>query len=897
MAFTKITPADLVDKGVIGLPDTPELNTTEMQEKFDEIALEVLVPAHNALVDELDSAFTGKMDKANPTGTGSISFNMNQYASIGEKSATFNNSSQASGQYAFASGSSTSASGIGSFSANGNTSAKGDYSFSHGISSSAIGQGSKASGEATCAFGSNSSSNGEGVFYLLYSIATITVTSIDSTTKRATCSLSETDSSFIEGAILEISASRSEYFAITSVSGTTVELDCSQSDYLSVGLTIFQGNYSIYGNTNIAIGKNSTTDGEGTIAGSDNQKAEGKYNVPDFDGEYAHIIGGGLSDNDRKNIFTVDWEGNVKADGDITDGSDNVLSEKADKATTLAGYGITDAKIENGTIRLGNETLTPITEPFTRNADGLVPKSGSATTHQYLRSDGVWAKPDDESVSKKDITGLDYDYDLLLTGHESGDRTGNALHSTDIYFNAKEKDLHVEKINGIVVDNILPTDTESGNPAVITDAFGGACKSLKLTLEPIQSGSGTPSPSNVRPISGRSSLKISRTQKNLLPYSLASLKVLNSSGSWSDNVYTINGVTYTVNVDSNGFLLGIVANGTASANADFLIWMKNNADSGLIPMTYKMNGCPDGGATDGSTYFMGYYSPGKSQYNFGGSGINIVVAENDAIGSNIFCRIANGYNAQNKEFEPMLRLTSITDYSYEPYNGESITITFGQTVYGGTCDVLSGEMVIDRAIIDLGTKDWNSASSVGRVNSVVAISGAVNPSANVNKADMICNKYEVLPYYVDGQQGHDANSTLNSMAIFASNNNTVFIYDSALANMTGAQVKTALSGTIVCYKLASPITVQLTPKQISLLHGDNVLTTDADSIEASYSADVALYIEKKIAEGSNNNRSVDNSSLSKGGSSETEGEDVKSIVPDTKDVLMKKTDSSESEER
>ena len=36
---------------------------------------------------------------------------------------------------------------------------------------------------------------------------------------------------------------------------------------------------------------------------------------------------------------------------------DNVL----DKPTTIAGYGITDAKIENGTITLGNQTITPLT--------------------------------------------------------------------------------------------------------------------------------------------------------------------------------------------------------------------------------------------------------------------------------------------------------------------------------------------------------------------------------------------------------------------------------------------------------------------------------------------------------------------------------------------------------
>jgi len=36
-------------------------------------------------------------------------------------------------------------------------------------------------------------------------------------------------------------------------------------------------------------------------------------------------------------------------------------SQKADKATTLAGYGITDAKIANGTITLGSNSITPIT--------------------------------------------------------------------------------------------------------------------------------------------------------------------------------------------------------------------------------------------------------------------------------------------------------------------------------------------------------------------------------------------------------------------------------------------------------------------------------------------------------------------------------------------------------
>ena len=55
MAFTKILDSDVADKGVIGLPDTPNLSTQAMQEKFDEIALDVLKPKHNDLIDELEA--------------------------------------------------------------------------------------------------------------------------------------------------------------------------------------------------------------------------------------------------------------------------------------------------------------------------------------------------------------------------------------------------------------------------------------------------------------------------------------------------------------------------------------------------------------------------------------------------------------------------------------------------------------------------------------------------------------------------------------------------------------------------------------------------------------------------------------------------------------------------
>lgn len=53
MAFDKITAEDTNGKGVVGLPDTPQLDTTSMQKKFDELATDVIIPKFNKLVDDM----------------------------------------------------------------------------------------------------------------------------------------------------------------------------------------------------------------------------------------------------------------------------------------------------------------------------------------------------------------------------------------------------------------------------------------------------------------------------------------------------------------------------------------------------------------------------------------------------------------------------------------------------------------------------------------------------------------------------------------------------------------------------------------------------------------------------------------------------------------------------
>lgn len=64
----KIQQADLVGRGVIGLPDTPGLTAAEMQRKFEETAREVIVPKFNALVDELSGYGAASVGAVGPDG-------------------------------------------------------------------------------------------------------------------------------------------------------------------------------------------------------------------------------------------------------------------------------------------------------------------------------------------------------------------------------------------------------------------------------------------------------------------------------------------------------------------------------------------------------------------------------------------------------------------------------------------------------------------------------------------------------------------------------------------------------------------------------------------------------------------------------------------------------------
>ena len=106
------------------------------------------------------------------------------------------------------------------------------------------------------------------------------------------------------------------------------------------------------GNNTIAVGDFSHSEGRCTIANGRMQHVQGKFNIEDKSGIYADIVGGGNSDADRKNIRTLDWNGNAWYAGEVKVGTNK---EK------LATETVVDTKIAN-LINSAPKTLDTLNE-------------------------------------------------------------------------------------------------------------------------------------------------------------------------------------------------------------------------------------------------------------------------------------------------------------------------------------------------------------------------------------------------------------------------------------------------------------------------------------------------------------------------------------------------------
>lgn len=251
--------------------------------------------------------------------------------------------------------------------------------------------------------------------------------------------------------------------------------------------------------------------------------------------------------------------------------------------------------------------------------------------------------------------------------------------------------------NGIVDDAaIISFNTDSEAPLAI----------IKGNITPVQSGSGTPSPDNVRPISGFSALNVTRTGVNL----------------WDEvaEVGAINGTTGE--------------NQTGSTSLRSKNYIKVSPSNNVY---LKM---PSAGA------WIYRYDKNKSylgRLNYNANSVVTIPNDCEYIRFELYSQYGTTYNNDISINYPS------SDTEYHAYKGQTATVDFGQTVYKGVADVTNGKVTITHKIVDLSTLSWLYNGSLKRWEA----QKNNMKSYGSRSADVLFEKYETDTTATAGSEG------------------------------------------------------------------------------------------------------------------------------------------------
>ena len=339
-------------------------------------------------------------------------------------------------------------------------------------------------------------------------------------------------------------------------------------------------------------------------------------------------------------------------------------------------------------------------------------------------------------------------------------------------------------------------NTASGDIASFTDgADDYPVKDLVAHIEPVQSGSGDPSPENVRPITGWTGANVTRTGKNLLDASacivgryITSRGEIDATSGWSasDYIPVKSGETYT--------LSNYNPNGTAANHAFYCV---DKSFLSRIP------------AAGNNTFTV----PSGAYY------VRVSIKTENLTGA-------------------QLELGT-TATAYEPYQGDTYAVTFpaeAGTVYGGTLDVTTGVLTVDTVSKTISSGRATAINQLTNTTRFLVLDALVS---NWYKRFIICDRLKRNDYATDAVGFSHGDESSN-----------VFIkLDKSLGLTTSALISEWLSNNPLqfVYKLETPTTYQLTPTEVKTLLGANNIFADTGAVDVEYCADTKKYIDNAIA--------------------------------------------------
>lgn len=242
-----------------------------------------------------------------------------------------------------------------------------------------------------------------------------------------------------------------------------------------------------------------------------------------------------------------------------------------------------------------------------------------------------------------------------------------------------------------IIDMLCPPLEESGNP-VVCYPVAGYSLGVKASWEPMQEGSGTPTPENIRPIKGRDSVSVERCGENIIEF--LNINDNDSSGS----------IKIAVDAKKNITLNGTAIRGNIVIGKCRLHWVAGKI---YTMYTKKVGGSASLGSGDGITFAYSLFTTDYNHYFRG-----------DTTSTNLDAYIASGAALVETELIFMLQCwrygTVFNNYkfqisvvpgttapiTYKPYIGQANTLTMPETVYGGEADAVTGDGKRTWGIID-----------------------------------------------------------------------------------------------------------------------------------------------------------------------------------------------------
>ena len=336
-------------------------------------------------------------------------------------------------------------------------------------------------------------------------------------------------------------------------------------------------------------------------------------------------------------------------------------------------------------------------------------------------------------------------------------------------------------VSGYSVEDISPVPTDIAS----FSASELPMPTLKIGIEPVQSGSGDPSPQNIRPISGWTSANVSVCGVNVWDEDWE-LGYLDNNGnplSVTDRIRTKNFIPVKSNMQLRFF-------SDATVNNFYIFPYFYDADKNMV------------GKIDNGVYASGYNNP----FTVPSNAVYMKFWVTPSYGATYNHDISINYPS--------------TDTTYHAYNGKTYTIDLDGTRYGGTLDVVSGVLTVDRVSVDIGSMTYSEYGSTSDCTQyyTTALDALAKSNSQV-MSDIFVYGESVTPWTMRITAGTQGKTYFRT---------TKDLY----ANPTA--FKTAMNGHQLVYELATPTTIQLTPVAVKSLVETNLFADCGQILEGEY---------------------------------------------------------------